>query len=52
MMVLVLAFLTIQGRLQLPGWLASHQVAVGMILLGVGKMMPVAAFLVWRMVAR
>ncbi len=48
--MLVLAYLSIHGHLQLPGWLASQQAAVGMIFLGVALMVPAAAFLVWRVV--
>ncbi|CAI0859148.1 YbjC family protein [Serratia ficaria] len=50
MVLLVLAYLSIHGHLQLPGWLASQQAAVGMIFLGVAMMVPAAAFLVWRVV--
>ncbi len=46
--MLVLAYLSIHGHLQLPGWLASQQAAVGMIFLGVALMVPAAAFLVAR----
>lgn len=48
MVLLVLAFLSIDGYLQWPGWLASQQTAVGMVFLGVAMMVPAAAFLVWR----
>lgn len=50
MLSLVLAYLSIHGHVQLPGWLASQQAAVGMIFLGVALMVPAAAFLVWRVV--
>lgn len=44
MLSLVLAYLSIHGHVQLPGWLASQQAAVGMIFLGVALMVPAAAF--------
>nr|WP_315290015.1 YbjC family protein [Serratia proteamaculans] len=50
MLLLVLAYLSIHSHVQLPGWLASQQAAVGMIFLGVALMVPAAAFLVWRVV--
>jgi uncharacterized membrane protein len=48
MLLLVLAYLSIHRYVELPGWLASQQAAVGMIFLGVAMMVPAAAFLVWR----
>lgn len=50
MVLLVLAYLSIHDYVQLPDWLASRNAAVGMIFLGVGLMVPAAAFLVWRVV--
>jgi hypothetical protein len=50
MLLLVLAYLSIHHHIELPGWLASPQAAVGMIFLGVALMVPAAAFLVWRVV--
>lgn len=48
MLLLVLSYLSIHDYLRLPGILASQQMAVGMIFLGVALMVPAAAFLVWR----
>ncbi|WP_051916584.1 MULTISPECIES: YbjC family protein [unclassified Serratia (in: enterobacteria)] len=48
MVLLVLAYLSINDYVRLPGMLASQQIAVGMIFLGVALMVPAAACLVWR----
>lgn len=46
--LLILAYLSIHGYVQLPGALSSQAAAVAMIFLGVALMLPAAALLVWR----
>lgn len=48
MALLIVAYLSVQGYITLPGWLATPAAAVTLVFCGVGLMIPAAAVLIWR----
>lgn len=48
MLLLVVAYLSINNYLSLPGGMGTSTVAIIMIFVGVGLMIPAAAYIVWR----
>lgn len=48
MLLLVVAYLSINDYLSLPGSMGTPAVAVAMIFIGIGLMLPAAAYIVWR----
>ncbi|CNK01679.1 Protein of uncharacterised function (DUF1418) [Yersinia frederiksenii] len=48
MLLLVVAYLSINDYLSLPGSMGTPAVAVAVIFIGIGLMLPAAAYIVWR----
>jgi Protein of unknown function (DUF1418) len=48
MLLLVVAYLSINGYFSLPGSMGTSAAAIIMIFIGIGLMMPAAACIVWR----